>query len=72
MKHISYWLRDEHGDWKLHYEEGDKFPEGKVVADFAIWDKALTQEQIECLARGARPHQVAPESLQEWHPLDSL
>lgn len=43
-----------------------------TLADFAIYNAALTAAEIAGLARGARPIHVRPASLVAWWPLDGI
>jgi hypothetical protein len=42
------------------------------IADAALWSVPLTAAEIASLAKGARPWQVRPSSLQGFWPLDGL
>ena len=70
MTHYRTYWRELAG-WQLHYSPGDNFPEGKI-ADFTIWSKPLTNDEIIALDKGLRPHQVAPQKLVKWLPLDAM
>jgi len=43
-----------------------------AIADLGVWNVALTAQEINSLATGARPFKVQPKSLAGWLPLDGL
>jgi len=68
----SYWYQAD-GNWKFACDDSDQFPDGQGrIADFAVWKKPLTPQQIDALRQGNRPNQVSLDNLRQWHPLDAL
>jgi len=47
-------------------------PSSAIIADFAIWNIALTDAEFFALAKGVRPGNIRPASLVRWYPLDGI
>jgi hypothetical protein len=68
----TYWYSESDGPWALVYRRSHQFPKRGNVADWCVWNKPLTAEELLMLKNGVRPNKVNKKKLKTWLPLDAM